>query len=167
MGIAVGMIDVNYWRNVMHYFISPQQYKSRASLKHYLLAQRGFTLIELMIVVAIIGFLASIALPAYSNYVKKGKAAEATSALADARVRMEQFYQDNRTYEGGPCPAAGKAFTYACTLAASTYTIKATGTSAEGMSGFTFSVDQNNAKKSKYDGSAEANCWLTSKGGSC
>lgn len=151
----------------MHHLISPQQYKKRALLKRNLLVNRGFTLIELMIVIAIIGFLTSIGLPAYSNYVKKGKAAEATSALADARVRMEQFYQDNRTYEGGPCPAAGKAFTYACTLAASTYTIKATGTSAEGMSGFTFSVDQNNAKKSKYDGSAEANCWLTSKGGSC
>ncbi len=151
----------------MDYLTSPQQHKSRALLKDCLHTQRGFTLIELMVVIAIIGFLTSIGLPAYSNYVKKGKAAEATSALADARVRMEQFYQDNRTYEGGPCPAAGKAFTYACTLAATTYTIKATGTAAEGMSGFTYSVDQNNAKKSTYDGSAEANCWLTSKGGSC
>ena len=151
----------------MHYLISPQQHKSRALLNDCLHRQRGFTLIELMVVIAIIGVLTSIGLPAYSNYVKKGKAAEATSALADARVRMEQFYQDNRTYEGGPCPAAGKAFTYACTLAATTYTIKATGTAAEGMSGFTYSVDQNNAKKSTYDGSAEANCWLTSKGGSC
>ena len=151
----------------MDYLTSPQQHKSRALLNDCLHRQRGFTLIELMVVIAIIGVLTSIGLPAYSNYVKKGKAAEATSALADARVRMEQFYQDNRTYEGGPCPAAGKAFTYACTLAATTYTIKATGTAAEGMSGFTYSVDQNNAKKSTYDGSAEANCWLTSKGGSC
>lgn len=151
----------------MQHLISPQQYESLPVLENSLRAQRGFTLIELMIVVAIIGFLTSIGLPAYTNYVKKGKAAEATSALADARVRMEQFYQDNRTYEGGPCPAAGKAFTYACTLAATTYTIQATGKSAEGMSGFSFSVDQNNAKKSTYDGSTEANCWLTSKGGSC
>ena len=69
--------------------------------------QKGFTLIELMIVVAIIGILATIALPAYSNYVRSGKATEATSTLASARVQMEQHFQDNRTYVGGPCPAAG------------------------------------------------------------
>ena len=58
-------------------------------------AQKGFTLIELMIVVAIIGILASIAIPQYSDYVKRGKAAEATSNLATLRIKMEQCFQDN------------------------------------------------------------------------
>ena len=71
-------------------------------LKHI---QKGFTLIELMIVVAIIGILAAIAVPNYQEYVRRARASEATSALADMRIRMEQYFQDNRRYTGGPCAA--------------------------------------------------------------
>lgn len=146
--------------------------------------QKGFTLIEIMIVVAIIGILASIAVPSYKDYVKKGKAAEATATLADLRIRMEQCFQDNRSYAtcAAFCaPTSGAInFSYACvatgplpdpltsiTPATLTYRIAAKGLSSKGMSGFEFSVDQNNAKTSKYDGSAEKSCWLTSKTGSC
>ena len=62
---------------------------------------RGFTLIEVMIVVAIVAVLAAIALPNYADYVKRGKIIEATSALSDLRTRYEQYYLDNRTYAGG------------------------------------------------------------------
>jgi type IV pilus assembly protein PilE len=134
------------------------------------LSQKGFTLIELMITVAIIGILAAVALPSYTAYVLRGKAAEAPSNLANLRVQMEQYYQDNRTYVGGNCtPTAGtvKYFTYACPVqTATTYTLAATGKSAEGMSGFAFSIDQDNAKTSTFDGATGA-CWLTSKGGTC
>ncbi len=134
------------------------------------LGQKGFTLIELMIVVAIIGTLASIAIPSYKDYVKRGKAAEATSTLADLRVKMEQYYQDNRTYVGGTCaPASGaKYFTYTCSVAASAtaYTLQAAGNAAEDMGNFNFTVDQNNAKTSTYDGTA-GNCWLAKKDGTC
>lgn len=128
--------------------------------------QKGFTLIELMVVVAIVGILASIALPSYTNYVKKGKATEATTDLANGRVKMEQFFQDNRTYVGGPCPASGNYFTYACDSDATTYTITATNKAAD-MAGFEFTINQNNGKASKYDGTTGATCWLTSKSGSC
>ena len=135
------------------------------------LKQKGFTLIELMIVVAVIGILAAIAMPSYTDYVKRGKAAEATSNLADLRVKMEQYFQDNRTYVGGTCaPVNGaKYFTYTCSVAATAtvYTLQAAGKAAEGMGNFNFTVDQNNAKTSTYDGTAGGTCWLTSKGGSC
>jgi prepilin-type N-terminal cleavage/methylation domain-containing protein len=53
---------------------------------------KGFTLIELMIVVAVVGILTAIAVPSYTNYVIRGKIPEATSQLASKRVQMEQFF---------------------------------------------------------------------------
>ena len=66
---------------------------------------RGFTLIELMIVVGIMAILASIAIPSYSEYVRRSRITEAVSALSGMRVKMEQYFQDNRTYAGA-CAAA-------------------------------------------------------------
>jgi type IV pilus assembly protein PilE len=132
--------------------------------------QNGFTLIEIMIVVAIIGILASIALPSYTDYVKAGKAAEATSTLADLRIKMEQCFQDNRTYASCAAfcaPTSGAVnFTYTCSSApsATTYTLQAAGKGD--VSNFNFTVDQNNAKTSSYDG-VSGNCWKTSKTSSC
>ena len=138
-------------------------------------AQKGFTLIELMIVVAIIGILASIAIPQYSDYIKRGKAAEATSNLATLRIKMEQCFQDNRAYDIAACTAfctttAGN-FTYACSPAstATTYKIVASGVPARGMPNFSFSIDQANNKTSTFDGTTPSpnTCRLTKKGGSC
>ncbi|MDP1766123.1 MAG: type IV pilin protein [Methylotenera sp.] len=139
------------------------------------LGQKGFTLVELMIVVAIIGILASIAMPSYTDYVKRGKVAEATSTLADLRVKMEQYYQDNRTYADvgalvAPCsPGVGttKYFTYSCTVqTANTYTLSAAPAAGQGMTGFAFSINESNAKTSTYDGTT-GGCWLTKKDGTC
>lgn len=143
-----------------------------APIKRKLRAQQtGFTLIELMIVVAVIGILAAIAIPNYSEYIKRGKAAEATSNLATLRVKMEQYFQDNRTYIGGACsPTSGaQYFTYTCSAAptATAYTLKATGITAKGMANFEFTLNQINAKTSKFDGTVGTTCWLTKKGGAC
>ena len=128
--------------------------------------QKGFTLVELMIVVAIIGILASIALPNYTEYVKRGKLTEATSAIADGRVRMEQFFQDNRTYAGGPCPANTSNFTIACTTpTATTYTITATGNG--NVSGFIYTINESNVKTSETDWGDSTICWVKGTGGTC
>ncbi|MBU1689588.1 MAG: prepilin-type N-terminal cleavage/methylation domain-containing protein [Gammaproteobacteria bacterium] len=131
-------------------------------------AQKGFTLVELMIVVAIIGILSSVALPAYTDYVTRGKLVEATSGLSEGRIKMEQFFQDNRTYVGGPCPVATKNFTYNCAnpaATASTYTITATGTG--NLAAFSYAINESNVKTSTTSWGNSATCWVMKKGGAC
>lgn len=133
-------------------------------------ADQGFTLIEVMIVVAILGILAAAALPLYNDYVLRSRIVEATASLADARTRMERHYLDNRTYVGGCNNWSTKSFTIGCDGAATatTYTLKAEGT-ANGMNGFEYTVDQNNTRSSKGPtGWGTSNsCWITRKGGEC
>jgi type IV pilus assembly protein PilE len=61
---------------------------------------KGFTLIELMIVIVIVGILAAIAIPSYENSVKKSKRADAQSALLTFANAMERYYTTNGDYSG-------------------------------------------------------------------
>ena len=138
---------------------------------------RGFTLIELMIAVAIVAILAAIAIPSYSEYIRRGRITEAVSALSGMRVKMEQFFQDNRTYVGAcaggtvaPRPADTTNFAYTCpTLAATAYTITATGQG--GLAGYAYSIDQSNVRSTVMTAPStwpsNATCWVLKKDGSC
>jgi type IV pilus assembly protein PilE len=138
----------------------------------------GFSLIELMIVLAVIGIIAAFAFPAYTDYVRSAKITEATSTLADMRVKMEQYFQDNRTYKDAcgdpgtsiaPKPADTPNFTFTCNPPpdANTYTINAMGRNT--MAGFQFTVNQVNLRTSSITPWAvqNASCWVTKKGGAC
>lgn len=136
--------------------------------------QAGFTMIELMIVVAIIGILSAIALPAYSDYMIRGRIPQATSALSTKRVQLEQWFQDTRDYSTFPaatCAQGGNQFfTFSCpVLTATTYTIQATGVGS--MTGFTFTINESNVRTSAVVGvsgwTGNATCWIVRKGGNC
>lgn len=142
----------------------------------------GFTLVELMVVVAIIGILASVAMPSYQNYSIRGKIPEATSNLAQKQVKMEQFFQDNRTYAGGAAcntdTGTSRFFDFSCTTApgtapnATSFKIAAIGKGS--MAGFTYTVDQSGTKTTSIVAPAPSSwratstsCWITKNGGAC
>lgn len=136
----------------------------------------GFTLIELMIVVAVIGILSAIALPAYKNYIIRGRIPEATSNMSSAQVQMEQWFQDNRSYQraGGGCGVnmpTGSYFTLTCVApTATTFTITATGTTS--MTGFVYTINERSTRTSTITGVANwtyasTTCWVTNTGGRC
>ena len=140
-------------------------------------ASRGFSLIELMMAVAIIGVLVAIAMPQYGDYVRKSQVAEATTTLLEYRTRMEQFYQDSRNY--GAVPACGilanqfvnrKYFTITCVSnnAGQGYLITATGNSGS-VVGSDYTINEANTRTTtNFKSAAQVgkNCWLIS-GGEC
>jgi type IV pilus assembly protein PilE len=132
---------------------------------------RGFTLIEMMIVVAIIAILASIAIPAYGDYVRKSQVSEATANLMEYRTRMEQFYQDNRNYGVAPAcgvlPVNGRYFDVTCVSNAGGqgYTVTQTGMRGS-VAGSIYTINEANARTTtRYLNVAQApvkTCWLVS-----
>ena len=129
---------------------------------------QGFTIIELMIVVVIIGVLATIALPSYRDYIRRGQLTEAFTSLSDGRVKLEQYFQDNRKYGTanvcGVTPTSTKYFTYACVSAGAnqdSYTLTATGSTGQAV-GHVYTFTSANAKgTTTFKGAASGKgCWL-------
>ena len=134
-------------------------------------SQRGFTLIELMIVVATLGLLTTIAVPSYLDYLRRGRLTEAFYTLSSYSLALEQYYQDNRTYVGGCTvkPPTSSNFTYACTLGATTYTLAATGVTSS-VNGFVFTLDQTGSRATTgvpKGWTANAACWIDRKSDQC
>ena len=141
--------------------------------------KHGFTLIELVIAILVVALLTAIAVPSYRDHVRRGKITEATAGLAAMRVKLEQYFQDNRTYVGAcvagtvaPLPTNPRYFTFACpTLTATTYTVTATGVAAQSMNGFVYQVTETNVQSSTMTADAASagfvtngTCWITRKG---
>ncbi|WP_313298269.1 type IV pilin protein [Diaphorobacter sp.] len=134
---------------------------------------KGFTLIEVMIVVALIAILSMIAVPSYKDYVLRGQVAEGTARLQMLQADMERHYQNFRTYAKSgsvetPCatnPKAGQ-FSLSCTETptASAYTLQAVGR------GLTYTVNQENVRTTTSTVSGWPTCatgWTLKKGQSC
>lgn len=138
----------------------------------------GFTLIEVMITVAIIGILSAIALPSYQSYIQKSRRSEARVVLMDAASKQEQYILNFRSYTttmtalGYPAsPALSETGLYsvsaaagACGNIARCYTLTATAVSTKGQYKDTkcrsLSLDSTGAKTAKDSSdAATTECW--------
>jgi type IV pilus assembly protein PilE len=113
--------------------------------------ESGFTLIEAMVVVAVLGILAAISVPNYSRYVTRGHLVDAGNALSDYRARMEQFHQVNRTYAkaaacGQAVPTNLDNFAITCAIAVGGQAFTATATGAGTTAGFVYTINHANVR---------------------
>lgn len=133
---------------------------------------RGFTLIEVMITISIIGILTAVALPSYNAYVQRAKVAPALESLLSYAARMEQRFQDTGRFVNAATPTACAiavpsvpSFSLVCAPSGGGYTVTATGSGA--MAGFTYTIDGNgNRSTPAHPRGPNATCWTT-KGTVC
>jgi type IV pilus assembly protein PilE len=143
--------------------------------------QIGFTLIEVMVTVAILAILSAIAIPIYTNYVARSEVQNGVQGLALGRTRMEQYFLDNRTYaKNGDCGATmptdddNPKFDITCDPAngGTTYVITATGQDGTSMAGVVYTINQLNERtstitKAGWDTGGTKDCWITRPGEEC
>ena len=142
--------------------------------------QSGFTLIEVMITVAIVGILAMVALPSYRDYILRGQLTDASNGLATIRAQMERHFQDNRSYATvgtftTPCAAAVATRTFnlfvvSCsgTPTATAFTLQAVGSG--NVSGFTYTITQADVRATTAAPTGWNTCatgWMVKRGQVC
>ena len=128
----------------------------------------GFTLIELMVTVAIVGILAAVALPSYRSSVLKSARSEGKAALLEAATRQEQYYLDNKTYtavmtalglSADPYITEGGSYSVDAVATATSYTLTATpqGGQTDDTDCANLTLTSNGVKGAS--GTDTADCW--------
>ena len=139
--------------------------------------KKGFTIIEILIVVVVIGILAAVVLPSYQSSVAKSRRADARAALADLAVKQEKFFAQNNTYTTEVSAETGlslgrttsRALFYNLTVTACAggaisrcylLTATTTGLQADDKQCVTLSMDNVGRKTAtKYGGDSTPDCW--------
>lgn len=138
---------------------------------------RGFTLIEILIAVAIVAILASVALPSYTAYLQRSRVPAGLDALQSYFTRMEQRFQDSGSYarvDGGASvcaidPPAGVAnYAITCTLTGGGTGYTATATGSGSLAGYVYTINSAGTRVTTAHpkGAPAGNCWSI-KGATC
>lgn len=131
----------------------------------------GFTLIELMVTVAVVAILAGIALPSYNAYITRSRVPAGLEALSSYAMRMEQGFQDTGNYGTAGCrvalPAAAN-YSVSCSISNSGQGFTATATGSGALNGYTYSIDHNATRRTVAHpkGVPGTDCWSI-KGATC
>ena len=131
----------------------------------------GFTLMELMTVVAIVAILGTVALPAYGDYVSRARASSGLSALMVYHLKMEQRHGDTWRYGEDDCAVPVpqvENFEFTCSLDKGGQRYTATATGVDRLRGYVYTIDQAGRRKTVAhpNGAPERSCWSL-KGGQC
>lgn len=134
--------------------------------------RRGFTLIEVMVTVAIVAILASIAMPAYTAYIQRSRVPAGLDALQSYFTRMEQRFQDVGSYANAAACAVAlpvvQNFTVSCVISGGGTGYTATATGSGTLAGYSYTINSTGTRTTAAHpkGLPAGNCW-TIKGKSC
>jgi type IV pilus assembly protein PilE len=132
--------------------------------------QRGFTLIEVMITVAIVAILSAIALPAYTAYLQRSRVPPALEALSSLATRLEQRFQDTGSYANGDACGATlpttENFEIECELSDDGQGFLATATGSGAVDGYAYTLNHQGVRRTTAHpkGEPDADGW-SFKGG--
>jgi len=137
--------------------------------------QAGFSLVELMVVLAIAAIIAAFALPAYRDHALRSNLPEVSSSLQLGALRLEQYYQDHRSYSNGTeCGItlpSSERFSFSCSVPKDGQSFVLTATGSGAMAGFAYTIDQQGQTRTtslpNAWGTAPLECWVMRRGATC
>ena len=137
--------------------------------------QAGFSLVELMVALAIAAVIAAFALPAYRNHTLRSYLPEMSSSLQLSALRLEQYYQDHRSYlKGTDCGVTlplSEHFAYTCASPEDGQSFLITATGLAAMAEFSYTINHQGQTRTvllpERWGKTPSNCWVMKPGVVC